>query len=141
MDFFIWCSVKGLARGILILISYDIACQWSTNMEDRLYNAMPADLQPERDAFQYKFVIPRFHAPVHVEKCRLLYSFSTTECTGTTDGETPERLWRYLDSIAPMLREMGPGSRLDRLNDYMGDWNWKKIVSMRTCFILSLVPF
>jgi hypothetical protein len=136
MDYFFWSSIKSLPTGTSFCVSYDIACQWSVHLLERLVNTIPEELRPLGD-FIFEFLIPKFHLPAHVERCRLLYSYFFTEYTGRTDGEAPERLWRYLDAIASLLRGMGPGGRADRLNDFIGDWNWKKTVNMGKPFDIA----
>jgi hypothetical protein len=105
---------------------------------------MPAQLQLDRSTTDITFLVPKFHLPAHVSACQAEYSYNHTMHVGRTDGESVERIWRYLDSVANMLREMGPGSRLDFLNNFMADWNWKKFVSLgMLCFTfhyLVLIP-
>ncbi|KAG1887840.1 hypothetical protein F4604DRAFT_1916666 [Suillus subluteus] len=48
------------------------------------------------------------------------------------DGEAPERGWANINPVASSTKEMGPGARRDTLDDFFGDWNWKKIVSLGT---------
>ncbi|KAF8995521.1 hypothetical protein BDZ89DRAFT_920324, partial [Hymenopellis radicata] len=56
----------------------------------------------------------------------LQYSFNTTPKVGRTDGEAPERGWAASNGAAASTKEMGPGSRLDTLDDHFGDQNWRK---------------
>ena len=83
------------------------------------------------------FVVPKFHLPAHILKCQTAFSFNFTRWVGRTDGEAPERGWADINQAASSTKEMGPGSRRDTLDDYFGDWNWKKIVNMRTLFSLQ----
>ncbi|KAF9001224.1 hypothetical protein BDZ89DRAFT_1096061 [Hymenopellis radicata] len=48
---------------------------------------------------------------------------------GRTDGEAPERGWAASNGAAASTKEMGPGSRLDTLDDHFGDQNWRKVAS------------
>jgi Kyakuja-Dileera-Zisupton transposase len=79
------------------------------------------------------FLVPKFHLPAHIQKCHWNYSFNYTKNVGRTDGEAPERGWSNLNGLAYSTREMGPGSREDTIEDHVGDWNWKKIVTMGKC--------
>ncbi|KAJ3477374.1 hypothetical protein NLI96_g10506 [Meripilus lineatus] len=49
---------------------------------------------------------------------------------GRTDGEGIERDWSGLNSLATSIREMGPGSRHDTLDDHFGDWNFRWTVAL-----------
>lgn len=42
------------------------------------------------------------------------------------DGEAPECGWANINQVATSMKEMGPGSRKDVLNNHFGDANWKK---------------
>ena len=85
-----------------------------------------------------QFLIPKFHLPAHILKCRADYSFNLTPCVGRTDGEAPERGWSEANSMAASTREMGPGSRCNTLDDHFGDRNWGKIVKMGTYYYISM---
>ncbi|KAG1749250.1 hypothetical protein EDB19DRAFT_1825495 [Suillus lakei] len=49
---------------------------------------------------------------------------------GRMDGEAPERGWANINPVASSTKEMGPGARRDTLDDFFGDWNWKKVVGL-----------
>jgi len=74
----------------------------------------------------FRFMVPKFHLPAHVGKCRTPYSFNYNPNVGRTDGEGVERGWSNINPIAASTKEMGPGSRRDTLDDHFGDFNWKK---------------
>src|SRR5262245_24631782 len=66
MDFiFLSCIVGTLLS--LVIVSYDIACQWYRNFFMRV-KEMPHWLQPS-DTLQLRFRVPKFHLPSHVKKC------------------------------------------------------------------------
>ncbi|KAG1746426.1 hypothetical protein EDB19DRAFT_1952649 [Suillus lakei] len=46
------------------------------------------------------------------------------------NGEAPEHGWANINPIASSTKEMGPGARRDTLDDFFGDWNWKKVVGL-----------
>ena len=85
-----------------------------------------------------RFLIPKFHLPAHILKCRADYSFNLTPCVGRTDGEAPKCGWSEANSMAASTREMGPGSCRDTLNDQFGDRNWGKIAKMGTYYYISI---
>ncbi|KAG6826461.1 hypothetical protein H0H92_015732, partial [Tricholoma furcatifolium] len=47
-------------------------------------------------------------------------------------GEAPERGWAAINAVANSMKEMGPGSRRDTLDDHFGDYNWRKIMTFAT---------
>lgn len=112
-----------------IVVSYDIACQWSRHLFERLSIFSP-DFFLFNDSVLAQFLVPKFHLPAHVEKCQTRYSFNYTPGVGRTDGEAPERGWAEINPLAASTREMGPGSRRDTLDYHFGDYNWRKIVRL-----------
>ncbi|KIM60068.1 hypothetical protein SCLCIDRAFT_26859 [Scleroderma citrinum Foug A] len=76
------------------------------------------------------FLVPKFHLPAHITSCQWSFSFNWTKGIGRTDGEEPERGWANLNAAALSTKEMGPGHRQDTLDDYFGDWNWKKLIML-----------
>ncbi len=126
MDYFLLSSLRhnGYKR---LVISYDIACQWSKKLLHRCH------LYPENQiltsAPDLLFLVPKFHLPAHVAACQIGYSFNLTPGVGRTDGEAPERGWSAANAMAASTREMGPGSRRDTLDDHFGDYNWRKITA------------
>jgi hypothetical protein len=112
-----------------IVVSYDIACQWSVN----LWEQMKVYLQwmhtnPTGKSFH--FLVPKFHLPAHVMACQTIFSFNFNRDVGRTDGEAPERGWAQINPVATSTSEMGPGHHQDTLDDHFGDGNWRKTTSM-----------
>lgn len=130
MDFLFLSSLLYTAL-VGFVVSYDIACQWSLYLWDRM-GAFPAAYHFDFIQSSVSFVVPKFHLPAHIAKCQTAYSLNYTRSVGRTDGEAPERGWADINQAASSTKEMGPGSRRDTLDDYFGDWNWKKITNMRT---------
>lgn len=113
-----------------LIISYDICCQWSINLWTRMLE-FPLAGHIDRLASFITFVVPKFHLPAHVLRCQTAFSLNFSRWVGRTDGEAPERGWADINRAATSTKEMGPGSRRDTLDDYFGDWNWRKVVAMR----------
>ncbi|KAL0948676.1 hypothetical protein HGRIS_010477 [Hohenbuehelia grisea] len=107
------------------IISYDIACQWHKKFWKR-NDSIPPHLKLDSSKHTLKFLVPKFHLPAHIDKCRDDFSFNYSPKVGRTDGEAPERGWSNINGAANMTKEMGPGARRDTLDDFYGDWNWKK---------------
>ncbi|KAF9471168.1 hypothetical protein BDN70DRAFT_939144 [Pholiota conissans] len=117
-----------------LVVSYDIACQWSKNLHSRseIYPSNFLSMFPDTDI---EFLVPKFHLPAHVIDCQLEYSFNLVPKVGRTDGEAPERGWAAANAVATSTREMGPGSRRDVLDDHFGDYNWRKIIDIGRHFL------
>lgn len=110
-------------------VSYNIACQWTRHLWERM-ETLPHSLHfPYQDQKVTAFV-PKFHLPAHVTECQWQYSFNYTKGAACTDGEAPERGWSTLNAMASSTKEMGPGHRRDTLDDLIGDSNWKKFIGM-----------
>ena len=94
------------------VISYDVVCQWSVNLRERMKNYIESDLAGESDSgfFLYRddtkttFLVPKFHLPAHVAKCRTQFSFNLTKNVGRTEGEAPERGWVGPNALAPSTK-------------------------------------
>ncbi|KAJ3485437.1 hypothetical protein NLI96_g4969 [Meripilus lineatus] len=116
--------------------SYDIFCQYIIHLFTRLqllvawfekfWNGVITML-PESMA--WVFAVPKFHLIGHILKCRYKFSFNWLPGVGMTDGEGPERIWSSLNALGQRTREMSPGHRHDVINDYQGDWNWRRTQS------------
>ena len=94
---------------ILLVISYDIACQWHKNFWERMKIFPPEEVLPD-SVRSIKYLVPKFHLPAHVEACNLAFSFNLMKGVGRTDGEAPERGWANINPAAQSTKEMGPGS-------------------------------
>ncbi|KAJ3537499.1 hypothetical protein NMY22_g5569 [Coprinellus aureogranulatus] len=128
MDYFLVKSVADVGLK-MYLISYDIACQWSLKLRERIRaisSSCPL-LQPDVTP---RFMVPKFHLPAHIPACRNKFCFMLTHGAGLGDGEAPERGWGESNPLGPATREMGPGTRRDTLDFNFGDYNWRKIVNL-----------
>ncbi|KAF7303362.1 CxC2 domain-containing protein [Mycena indigotica] len=134
MDYMLWKSLNPAQYNDLvdIIVSYDIACQWSKNVWLRIakYDDPLRDAALRNPTRRFVFLIPKFHLPAHIERCNVDYSFDLTPNVGRTDGEAPERGWANANPLASSTREMGPGARRDTIDDHFNDWNHKKILGI-----------
>ncbi|KII87217.1 hypothetical protein PLICRDRAFT_112660, partial [Plicaturopsis crispa FD-325 SS-3] len=129
MDYCVLSTLQnhGLRR---IVLSYDIACQWSRNLRARMRD-FPSYMQlADNNSLELVFLVPAFHLPAHKVECHSDYSHNLTKGIGHTEGEAPEREWDDLDKIASSVKEMGPGSFDDKVNHHVGYHNWKKVTSI-----------
>ncbi|KAG6805446.1 hypothetical protein H0H92_015333 [Tricholoma furcatifolium] len=135
------CSVGDLQVGERVInsdlesyvVSYDIACQWSVNLKERMLK-LDHDFFIFKNSLQIRFFVPKFHMSAHVTACQTLFSFHYGLGVGRTDGEAPERGWAEINPIASSTKEMGPGSRRDTLDSHFGDYNWRKIINLGLFF-------
>jgi hypothetical protein len=126
MDFIVHSALHGDQSTSLIL-SYDIACQWSRHFAQRnqQFNHLRlSDTLLENTTF----VIPKFHIYAHGPACQTNFSLNYVQYSGRSDGEDPERWWSHINPISMQTREMGPGARIDLLDDHAIGWNWRKII-------------
>ncbi|KZT04662.1 uncharacterized protein LAESUDRAFT_657482, partial [Laetiporus sulphureus 93-53] len=132
MDYLFWSSMQQNTP-ISIVVSYDIACQWSVHFWERM-----ALYEHHFDRRTITFLIPKFHLPAHQESCHLRYSFNITPQVGRTDGEAVERGWAAVNPFASSTKEMGPGSRRDLLDDIFGAYNWNKITRIAESMLTKI---
>ncbi|KAK0486702.1 hypothetical protein EDD18DRAFT_1311625 [Armillaria luteobubalina] len=123
-----------------IVTSYDIACQWSINLEERV-NIYSDFLRPKIPEKVY--LVLKFHLPGHIKDCQEKYCMSFHIHVSENDGEAPERSWAISNGVAASTREMGPGHRREKLDQHFGDFNWQKNESQGDtllCKIKDAVP-
>ncbi|KAJ3965892.1 hypothetical protein EV361DRAFT_973813 [Lentinula raphanica] len=77
-----------------------------------------------------KFVIPKLHILGHLQKCQEQYLLLFTEGAGKSDMEGIERICSALGLVGNSMKEMGPASRQETIEDHIGDWNWSKVVAL-----------
>ena len=128
MDWLFLSSIVGTAI-LLLLLSYDITCQWSSGFFDRLPR-FPSHLLPSSTIKKWIFKVPKFHLPAHIKACHGLFLFNFTKWVGQTCGEGPERLWSILNPFSSSTSMMRWGGRQDTLDDACNFSNWRKIVEM-----------
>ncbi|KAH9899376.1 hypothetical protein C8Q73DRAFT_638342, partial [Cubamyces lactineus] len=109
-------------------VSYDIACQWSKGLKDRLA-VFPAHVRVEvPDDTEHS--IPKLHYYSHKQIDHSKFSMNYRPGAGRTDGEGIERRWWWIQPIATSTKMMGPGQRQGMLEDQWGYANWRKYVTL-----------
>jgi len=126
MDFIFASAIKSLAVAIIV-ISYDIACQWFINLNNRISSDWPTNIRPPPTTTLVP-AIPKLHEPMHQSANHQGFSFNFIPSVGLTDGEAPERIWAPHNALGSATRLQGPGSRQDVLDAHFGFWNWLKYV-------------
>jgi hypothetical protein len=127
MDFLVFFTLIGVFLMQLVL-SYDIACQWSRNLRTRMRQLPQWMRLPNFIWNSITFVIPKFHIYGHGKKCQSRFSLNFLKWSARTNGEEPERWWSHINPAGMSTREMTSGARHDVLDDHAAAWNWQKIV-------------
>ncbi|KZV60626.1 hypothetical protein PENSPDRAFT_549935, partial [Peniophora sp. CONT] len=142
MDYIFGGALRFL-RAASVLVSYDIACQWGIKLVKRMAKVSPKRLIHAGSttfagflehtngktgllASKVRYAVPKFHLYAHKFACQIVYSFLWLFGAAATDGEGCERVWAGANPAASSLREMGPGSMHDTMDDMCGYWNWQK---------------
>lgn len=118
---------------MMLVVSYDIACQWSVNLGKRI-QSFPENMRLDLQTVHLTTVIPKFHIYAHGKSCQTKWSLNYLRWMGRTDGEGVEREWSHINPVALSTRLMGPGGRWDTLDDHWGAWNWRKTVGLGRSF-------
>ena len=108
--------------------SYNIMCQWSVNLRNRLKD-FPL---PDAECLDRKIVarlVPKFHLATHKENCQVNFSLNYEPGVGHSDMEGPERTWFGLQG-GGSTKDQGPGYWNDIMDDKFGHWNWSKLVHL-----------
>lgn len=127
MDYIILSALIGLCL-LRIIISYDIACQWSKNLSTRMLQ-YPEHMRINPDRVEIRTAVPGFHIRAHGADCQQLFSFSFLLWVARTVGEEVETGWAHMNLASPSIQEMGPGHRHEVLNDHWGGWNFQKTLT------------
>ena len=128
MDYSICKALNFNMGGIeAALICYDVMCQWSVHMRDRVSRSEHLRIP---DDLELRLGIGLFHIHGHRDTCLARYSPSFIEGGRQIDGETIETLWAPLNEISRSTRGMSTSHRREVIDDHMNDSNWKKLVDL-----------
>jgi hypothetical protein len=135
MDYIFASMLKHYPELLRFITSYDICCQWSKNLSERLLELPPylRNIINPQALSDMLFVIPKMHLFSHRRYCQRMFSFNLTPGTGDTDGEGVERTHSAMNPAGSATALMGPGCRQDHMDDQWGFWNWMKLVGMGMC--------
>ncbi|KAJ7933057.1 hypothetical protein B0H13DRAFT_2307333 [Mycena leptocephala] len=135
MDFILFSAIINTIILYLIL-SYDIACQYSKKFWTRM-TGLPSAMHIDKSKVAVWFKVPNFHMLGHRDPCHSPFSFHWMWGAGVTDGEDVEQNW-----ISRMGRQDheddGPGARHAFLEGLFGFHNWMRTVSYRKVFAQRL---
>ncbi|KAJ7154943.1 hypothetical protein C8R43DRAFT_1126327 [Mycena crocata] len=111
MDYITMSALAGRSLQSLT-VSYDIACQWKTNLATR--NAkLPSKIQLPLADIDIQCALPVWHAASHNKDCQNANSLSFKTGVGKSDGEGVERVWSRLNPGAHSTKDAGHGQRAD----------------------------
>ncbi|THU94599.1 hypothetical protein K435DRAFT_668134, partial [Dendrothele bispora CBS 962.96] len=137
IDYIFWATVNG-EEHLIIVISYDISCQWSRNFWERMSEIDPHfDVKFTRTGV--RFMVPKFHLRAHQSSCHFKYAFDYASGCGETHGEVIEEGWAQSNKAAGQTKEMGPGTRAMTLDDIFGFANWLNIENLDRVIAKRLV--
>ncbi|KAI0686904.1 hypothetical protein C8T65DRAFT_590675 [Cerioporus squamosus] len=125
MDYIVFSTILGLA--LMLLISYNIACQWHKKLARRAREDLPPHIQTNISKLDIRYAIPKKHIRVHGPK-HSRFSLNFLRWVGRTYAEGIEAHWTHMNPLALSGREMGPGVRREHYNDHWGAWNWQKVI-------------
>ena len=138
MDYIFGTAIRNASSNTPVVISYDIACQWFTNLRTRMNSHWPKELLPD-SSLEIHPQIPTFHEPGHGQVGHQEYSFKLSLGMGLMDGEGCERIWAANNALGNATKTQGPGSRQDVIDDHFGFWNWLKYCGMGGLFFKSII--
>ena len=90
MDFLIGSTMHALIL-LVILLSYDIACQWFVNMFKWMDEHWPDSIKISL-ATELIPTIPKLHKPMHAQANHEVFSLNFIPSIGKSNLETPERV-------------------------------------------------
>ncbi|KAJ7066090.1 hypothetical protein C8F01DRAFT_1248138 [Mycena amicta] len=139
MDY-ILLHALGDTRVKLLVLSYDIACQWKQHLRERvLAIANDNGILPDLSNFDILFALPVWHAAAHEINCQAAMSLSHAPGVGRTDGEGIKRTWATLNPISYARKEMGEGNRHDSIEDKIDHISFEKNVGQGDTLARKLV--
>lgn len=130
MDYILASTLVDAPLGHLLIV-YDIACQWSKHLRDRL-SELRSSIDVNLNTVKITTAIPKGHIKGHGKACQSAFSLNYLPGSARTDGEGVERDWAHMNALTASTREMGPGNRHETLDDHWGAWNWQKILKLGT---------
>lgn len=131
MDYIILSALLGVTL-LHVVITYDIACQWSKNLEKRMKN-MPQELQVNLSELKITAAVPSWHINAHGARCQTDFALAYRTGTCHTCGEEIESSWGSTNVLGSQVREQAPGVRHDGLNDHWNGSNFQKKIGLREC--------
>ncbi|PBK81491.1 hypothetical protein ARMGADRAFT_1048805 [Armillaria gallica] len=131
MDYAFGSILSSFTELLLVIISYDIACQWFVNLQKHMKD-WPSELGIVLENTALTPVIPKFHEPAHKQEGHQEFSCNLIKGMGASDCEVPKWIWGPNNPLRNSMKTIGPGSCQDVLDDNFGFWNWQKYTGMES---------
>ncbi|KAK7052704.1 hypothetical protein R3P38DRAFT_2432528, partial [Favolaschia claudopus] len=128
VDYVLLSAVVSFAL-LLLIVSYDIACQYSVKFWQRM-QGLPERLHLQLGEDDVWWKIPYFHLPAHKRKCHSPYSFHWMKGAGRSHGEGIEENWSLSNGAAKSTRLMSSASRQITLEDIFGAQNYARVLAL-----------
>ncbi|KAH6887831.1 hypothetical protein BKA70DRAFT_1235793 [Coprinopsis sp. MPI-PUGE-AT-0042] len=116
MDYIFFAAILIVAL-LRIVITYDIACQWSKKLQSRM-ERLPDHLK-RMDDIDIHAAIPSWHINAHGPDCQVNFALMYKEGNGRTCGDEIEVYAKWDLALATKT-----------LNDHFGGYNFQKIVGL-----------
>jgi hypothetical protein len=129
MDFVVLSTLMMFAMAWLVF-GYDITCQYVIKFWECMA-MMPEAMHLKLPPANNWWMVPNFHLPDHVTKCRPPFSFHWMQGGGMTNSEGIEQNWAFSNGAVASTRLMGSGSRQVTLEDVFGFYNYDRLLAMR----------
>ena len=107
----------------VVMIIYDIVCQYIIHLRDRIGHLIP-------DGLTIDSAIGLFHVHGHKDICFFRYATSFIPGAAIVAGEILESLWSVLNAVTPAMRTATLAHRAEMMDDHMTDSNHKKCIGM-----------
>ncbi|KAJ7688542.1 hypothetical protein B0H17DRAFT_938229, partial [Mycena rosella] len=114
-------------RQKIILVTYDIWCQYGVNLEKRvssMFTRMVPIIRKIRGA------IPKMHIHNHQDECEIMGNLNWLTHSACTVGELIETGWAEQNLTAGSTKEQNDGHRHDSIDDTSGHHNWEKLIKL-----------
>ena len=135
MDYTIHEALKCFLEHQVVLIIYDICCQWFTNFWKQISESEWWNMW---DNIEITATVRKWHLAAHVREWFAKFSLNFIKGSAEVDGEIMETLWSGLDLVVGITQGMTIAHCQEVLDDYINDNNWKKLLNLCTSFLMML---
>lgn len=138
MDYIFFSTLLGVVA-LWVMLSYDIACQHSKNIKERI-KLYSRRLHVDLDALNVRYAVPKNHIAMHGAN-HSRWSFNFLRWVGRTCCEGIESCWGHMNPVSMSTKQMSPALRREVLDDHWASWNWTKIVGMGKWFHIHVMSY
>ena len=114
-----------------VIFGYDVNCQYSPHHRKRVDDSQYLDLPEDLKVY---YAIGTWHVHGHKDECYPRFATMFIKGAGVRSAEILESRWSLLNRAATSLRYMTRPHRVEMMDAYMNDINWKTIVGMGGSF-------